>query len=108
MPNSVAHSNLLKTLCKVLQNIGADTCEEKIELYHHLNKKKQSYNSEISRMKDCEQVVRVKKDFKDLNSTDLGFPERTWLFTNDSLYLCYRGLWNDCKKLWVNKNKMKK
>ena len=35
--------------------------------------KKQSYDNEISKRKDCEQVIRVKKDFKDLNATNFDF-----------------------------------
>ena len=35
--------------------------------------KKPSYDSDISRRKDCEQVIRVKKDFQDLNPTDFRF-----------------------------------
>ena len=59
----------------------------------------------MSRWKNCEQVIRV-KDLKDLNPIDLDFPEGTQLFINDSLCPYYRGLWNECKKLWVNeKNK---
>ena len=30
------------------------------------------------------------------------------LFINDSLCPYYRGLWIKCKKLWVNKKKLKK
>ena len=39
MPNSIAHSDLLKKLCKVSYYNGADTYEEKIESCHRLNKK---------------------------------------------------------------------
>ena len=52
--------------------------------------KKQSYNSEISRKRDFEQVIRVKKDLKYLNPTGLDFPEETWLFINQSLCPYYR------------------
>ena len=40
-------------------------------------------DNENSRWKDCEQVIRLKKDLKDLNTTDLDFSEGTWLFIND-------------------------
>ena len=39
MPDSVAHGDLSKMMCKALHYIGADTCEEKIKSCHHLNKK---------------------------------------------------------------------
>ena len=53
MSNSILRSALEKTVAKVLQRIGVDICEEKLESYHHLSKKRQSSNSEISRRKDC-------------------------------------------------------
>ena len=37
--------------------------------------KQRSDDSEISRRKDSEQVMKVKKDLKDLNPTDSDFPE---------------------------------
>ena len=60
-------------MCKVVQHIETDICKEKLESYHRLNKKRQSESSEISRRKDCEQVMKIKKDLKDLSPSDLGF-----------------------------------
>ena len=39
MSNWIVHSILEKTVCKLLQHIGADIFEEKLESYHLLNKK---------------------------------------------------------------------
>ena len=47
--------------------------------------------------------MRVKNDLKVLNPTDLDFPGGARLFINDSFCPYYRGLWNECKKLWINK-----
>ena len=44
--------------------------------------------------------MRVKKGLKDLNPTNLSFPEGTKIYVNDSLCPYYRGLWNECKKLY--------
>ena len=38
MPNSIVHSDLSKRVFKVLQHIGADICEAKIESCYCLNK----------------------------------------------------------------------
>ena len=65
--------------------------------------KKRSDDSEISRTKDSEQVIEVKKDLKDLNPTDSDFPEGTRLFINDNLCHSYRVFWKKCKKLWTNR-----
>ena len=48
-------------------------------------KKRRSDDSEISRTKDSEQVIKVKRGLKDLNPTDSDFPEGTQLFINDKL-----------------------
>ena len=36
--SSIVHSDLEKSVCKVLQHIRADICEEKIELFHSLGR----------------------------------------------------------------------
>ena len=90
-------------MCKVLQQLRADTCEEKLKSYYRLNKKRRSDNSDIFRGKDCEHVMRVKKDLKDLNPNNLDFPEGTRLFINDNLRAYYRVIWNKYKKLSMNK-----
>ena len=97
MSNWIVHSALANTVCKVLQHIGADICEEKLELYHRINKKRRSGDNEIFWRKDCEQVMRVKKDLKDLNPDNLDFPEGTWLFINDTLHPYYRIFWINIK-----------
>ena len=65
--------------------------------------KNRSDDSEISRMKDSELVINVKKGLKDLNPIDSDFSEGTRLFINDNLRHNYRLLWNKYKKLWINK-----
>ena len=100
MSNWIVDSILEKTVCEDLHYIGTDICWEKPS-----QQKKLSHNSENSRRKDYEQVIRVKKDLKDLNTTDLDFPEGTQLFINSTLCPYYRVLWNKYKKLWINKKK---
>ena len=51
-------------------------------------------------------MIRIKKDLKDLNTTDLDFPEGTRLFINDTLCPYYRLLWNKHKELSINKKKI--
>ena len=55
--------------------------------------------------KDYEHTMRVEKDLKDLDATDLNLPAGTKLYINDSLCPYYRELWNEAKKLW-NKKKI--
>ena len=70
-------------MCKVLQHIGADICEERIESSHCLNKEIDHTIVKFLGEK-TEQVMGVKKDLKDLNPTDLDLSEGARLFINDS------------------------
>ena len=56
IPNSIVQSDFSKTVCKVLQHIGANPTVPRPQ------QKKLSYNSKTSRRKDFQQVIRVKKD----------------------------------------------
>ena len=84
MPNSIVHSDLSKTVYKVLQHTGAN------EVAPRPQQKMLPYNSKISRRKDFQQVIRVRKDLKYLSRADLDFPEGICLFINHSLCLYYR------------------
>ena len=84
MPNSFVHSDLSKTVCKVLQHTGAN------EVAPRPQQKMLPYNSKISRRKDFQQVIRGRKDLKYLSRADLDFPEGICLFINHSLCLYYR------------------
>ena len=53
----------------------------------------------FSNRQESLQILRVKKDLKSLDPTELVFPEGTKIFINESLCAYYRGLWNKCKKL---------
>ena len=91
MPNSILHSDLSKTVCKVLQHTGANQGVPRPQ------QKKLPYNSEISRTKDFQQVIRVRKDLKYLNRADLDFPEGIRPFINYSLCLYYRDFGTNVK-----------
>ena len=52
----------------------------------------------FSNRKDSLQILRVKKDLKSLDPTELDFPEGTRVFISEILCAYYRGLWNKCKK----------
>ena len=100
LPLSIADDQLEDTVCRVLQHIGANITNEKIESCHRLNKNADRTIVKFLRRKDCNQVMRVKNDLKKLKPADLDLPVGTKLYINESLCPCYRGLWNQCKKLW--------
>ena len=105
IPSSVEHDQLEPTGCRILHHLGVNISEDKIEACHRLVKDSDWTIVKFSSRKDCEQSMRVKKDLKDLDATDLDLPAGTKLYINDSLCPCYRGLWNEAKKLW-NKKKI--
>ena len=50
-----------------------------------------------------QQVLRLKKELKNIDPTEFDFPEDTAIFINESLSFYYKMLWNKCKKLWKKK-----
>ena len=103
IPKTVESKDLRHTVCKVFNSIGFDLEEDSIEACHRLTKSDRTI-VKFFRRKDCQHLMRIKKGLKDLNPTNLSFPEGTKIYVNDSLCPYYRGLWNECKRLWNNKN----
>ena len=99
---TVESKDLEHTVCKVFNSIGFDIGEDRIEACHRLTKSDRTI-VKYSRRKDCEHLMRIKKELKDLNPRNLSFLEGTKIYVNDSLCPYYRGLWNECKKLRNNK-----
>ena len=97
---SIADDQLENTVCRVLQHIGANITNEKIELCYRLNKSADRTIVKFLRRKDCDQVMRVMSELKKSKPADLDLPVGTKLYINESLCPCYRGLWNQCKKPW--------
>ena len=103
IPSSVEHYQLEPTVCRILHHIGVNVSGDKIEACHRLGRNSDRTIVKFSSRKDSEHMMHVKKDFKDLDATDLHLPAGTRLYINDSLCPYYRGLWNETKKLWNKK-----
>ena len=97
IPNSVDNSVLEETLRGVFKKIGVEIDERDVQACHRLKEKDRTIVKFVNR-KDCLQILRVKKELKSLDPTDLNFPENTKIFINESLCPYYRGIWNKCKK----------
>ena len=82
----------------VFKKIGVEIDERDVQACHRLKKKDGTIAKFVNR-KDFLQILRVKKEIKSLDSTDLNFPDNTKIFINESLCPYYRGIWNKCKKL---------
>ena len=69
-----------------------------VQACHHL-KEKERTTVKFFNKNGCLQILRVKKELKSLDSTDLDYPENTKIFINESLCTYYRAILNKCKKL---------
>ena len=85
IPTSIPDDSLETNISKVFDKLGVHVEAKDIQACHHL--------------KDSLQVLRVKKDLKSLDPTELDFPEGTRISINEILCGYYRGFWNKCKKL---------
>ena len=83
---------------KVFDKFGVHVEEKDVQACH-CSKDSDSVIIKLSDRKDSLQVLRIKKDLKSLDPTELDFPEGTRIFINESVCAYYRGLWNKCKKL---------
>ena len=102
IPKTVESKDLEHTIHKVFNSIGFDIEEDRIKACQRLTKSDHTI-VKFSRRKDCQHLMRIKKGLNDPNPTKLSFPDGTKIYVNDSLCLYYKGLWNECKKLWNNK-----
>ena len=82
----------------VFRNIDVETDERDVQACHRLKEKERTIVKFLNR-KDCLQILRVKKELKFLDPTELDFPENTKIFINESLCPHCGGIWNKCKKL---------
>ena len=82
----------------VFKKIGVEIDERDVQACRRLKEKERTIVKFVSR-KDCLQILRVKKELKSLDPTELDFPENTEIFINESVCPYYRGIWNKCKKL---------
>ena len=80
-------SYLLTYLLKILQYVGVNISENKIEACHLLGKNSNGTIVKFPSREDCEHTMRVKKDLKDLDTNDLDLPAWAKLYISDSLCL---------------------
>ena len=80
----------------VVNKIDVEIDERDVQACHHLKEKERTIVKFVNR-KYRLRILRVKKDLKSLDPTELDFPENTKTFINESLFPYYRGIW---KKQW--------
>ena len=100
LPSSIEDKDFAPTVCRVLHHIGVGITGEGIEACHRLKKQSDRTVVKFLRRKDCEHFMRKKSELRKLKPSELNLPNGTKLYINENLCPYYRGLWNQCKKLW--------
>ena len=98
IPRSIGNSVLEETVRRVFKRIGVEINERDVQACHRLKEKERTIVKFVNR-KDCLQILRVKKELKSLDPTELDFPQNTKSFINECLCPYYKGIWSKCKKL---------
>ena len=102
IPSSVNVKDLKGKVCTAFNRIGVAVKPDDIEACHRLYNDKKTI-VKFSKRKVCQQVLREKKELKNIDPSGFDFPEGTAVFINESLCSYYKMLWNKCKKLWEKK-----
>ena len=99
IPSSVSNDNLENKFLKIFDKLGVPITPNNIEACHRIKKDSDRKIVKFNKRKDCQHVMRVKKDLKNMTSTDIDLPVGTTIYLNESLRSYYRWLWSNCKKL---------
>ena len=102
-PVTITDDELEQTVINVLDRIDIKLNDRDIQSCHRLRAKDRTI-VKFSNRKDSLLILRSKNKLKNLTFEDLGIPENTNLYINESLCPYYRGIWNRCKWLKANKN----
>ena len=100
---SVKDDALGDKVLNVSREIDIEIGQRHIQARHRV--KNNQTKVKFSYRKDCLQILRVKRQFKDLDCAFFNFPNGTKIFVNESLCPYYKRMWNKCKAI-KNKNKL--
>ena len=87
IPRQVDDKNLKKKVLSIFQKIGYTTDPTFIDDSHRLGKNNDTVIVKFTCRKDSKQILRVKKDLRDLNMDYLDLPRGTKLYIHQSLCL---------------------
>ena len=92
IPESVENNELEGKVLTIFKKIGSEVSPRDIEVFHCLEKDNDRVTVKLSRRKDCEQIISVKKDLKHLKMQEVRLPGNSSIFINTSLCPYYRML----------------
>ena len=71
----------------MVKKLGVEVDADNIEACHRIKKDSDRTIVKFSKRKDCQQVMKIKKDLKNMSFTDIDLPTGTKIYINESL--CY-------------------
>ena len=98
IPQSVKDDNLEKVVIKVVNKVGVNIAERDVQAVHRIGKEGRTI-IKFSNRKDCQALLKVKRDLNSLTMQDFGFEESNKIYINESLCPYYRVLWAKSKRL---------
>ena len=101
IPVAVKQESLMETVIRILDKVDIACGENDIEACHRVRGNRTIVKFSSRRMSSS--ILNVKKRLYNKKFDDLNFPDKTSIYINESLCPYYRGLWNKCKNLWLNK-----
>ena len=101
IPTSVPDKELEETFCKIVDRVGAKIDDSDIESCHCIGSQGRRI-VKFSHTKDCQQLMKFKKDLSKLNLTDTDLGNKK-IFINQSLCPYYKILWSKTKQLHAMK-----
>ena len=97
IPTTVPDNELEETFCKIVDKVGVKIDDRDIESCHIVGSQGRT-KVKFSHRKDCQQLMKVKKDLSKLNLTDIDL-DNTKIFINQSPCPYYKLLWSRSKRL---------
>ena len=82
IPRQVGDKNLETKVLSIFQKIGCTIDPTFIDDCHWLGKSDYWVIVKFTRRKNCKQILKVKKDLRDLNMDDLELPRKTKIYIN--------------------------
>ena len=99
IPRQVDDKNLETKVLSIFQKIGCTIDPTFTDDCHRLGKNNDRVIVKFTRRKDCKQILKVKKDLRNLDMEDLDLPRGTKIYINQSLCPYYRILRSKAKRL---------
>ena len=99
IPIEVEPDVMEEKVMNMFEKLGCNIPSNHIEACHRVSEKSATAIVMVSRRKDCQEVLAVKKDLHKIKMEGVGLPGQNKLFINKNLCPYYKVLWSKSKKL---------